>query len=104
MQVPIDYCESNGKHRIYKCDFYLIDSDEYIEIKGDYMMNKNNELKVFYESDNQSKLDAKTKCMKDNGVKIISKKEIKPFIDYFKKKCTIPIIDNRTNKINKNLC
>lgn len=103
MQVPIDYCESNGKHRIYKCDFYLINSDEYIEVKGDYMMNKNNELKVFYESDNQSKLDAKTKCMKEHNVKIISKKEIKPFIDYFKKNCTIPIIDNRTKKINADL-
>lgn len=103
MQVPIDYCESNGKHRIYKCDFYLIDSDEYIEIKGDYMMNKNNELKTFYESDNQSKLDAKTKCMKEHNVKIISKKEIKSFIDYFKKNCTIPIIDNRTKKINADL-
>ena len=104
MQVPIDYCESNGKHRIYKCDFYLIDSDEYIEIKGDYMMNENDELKVVYESDNQSKLDAKTKCMKEYNVKIISKKEIKSFIDYFKKNCTIPIIDNRIKKINTNLC
>lgn len=68
------------------------------------MMNKNNELKTFYESDNQSKLDTKTKCMKEHNVKIISKKEIKPFIDYFKKNCTIPIIDNRTKKINTNLC
>lgn len=67
-------------------------------------MNKNNELKTFYESDNQSKLDTKTKCMKEHNVKIISKKEIKPFIDYFKKNCTIPIIDNRTKKINTNLC
>ena len=54
---------------------------------------------------NYLKLDAKTKCMKEHNVKIISKKEIKPFIDYFKKKnCIIPIIDNRTKKINTNLC
>lgn len=63
-----------------------------------------NYKKVAYPNDNQSKLDAKTKCMKEHNVKIISKKEIKPFIYYFKKNCTIPIIDNRTKKINTKLC
>ena len=103
MQVPLEYEYKNKKYR-YFCDFYLIDSNEYVEIKNPKCLNENGNLKVAYPNDNQSKLDAKTKCMKEHNVKIISKKEIKPFIDYFKKNCIIPIIDNRTKKINTNLC
>lgn len=103
MQVPLEYKYENKKCR-YFCDFYLIDSNEYVEIKNPTCLNENGNLKVAYPNDNQSKLDAKTKCMKEHNVKIISKKEIKPFIDYFKKNCTIPIIDNRTKKINTHLC
>lgn len=105
MQVPIDYCESNGKHRIYKCDFYLIDSDRYVEIKNPKCLNEKGELVEFYESDSKSKITAKNKCMIDHNVKIISKKEIKPYVKYFKENCKIPIIDAKTNQAsNKIYC
>ena len=37
----------NGKERIYKCDFYLIDYNLYIEIKykKTYLYGKNEQLK-----------------------------------------------------------
>lgn len=97
-QVPIDYYEDNGKHRVYKCDFYLIDSDEYVEIKNPKCLNEKGELVEFYESDSESKIYAKNKCMIEHNVKIISKKEIKFYMKYFKENCNIPIIDARKNK------
>ena len=103
MQVPFDY-EFEDKKCVYFCDFHLIDTDEYVEIKGNHMVDEQGNLIEIYDNDDQNKLDCKLKCMKEHNVKIISKKEIKPFIDYFKKNCTIPIIDNRTKKINTNLC
>jgi len=95
MQIPMDYYEDNGKHRVYKCDFYLIDSDEYIEIKNPKCLNEKGELIEFYKSDSKSKINAKYKCMIEHNVKIISKEKIEFYMEYFKKNCKIPIIDAR---------
>lgn len=99
MQVPLSYKEGN-EDRTYLCDFYLIDTDELIEIKNPRCLDENGNLKIFYKSDSQSKLDAKNKCMIDNNVKILSKNEMKPYVDYFRKNCKIPIINNKTNEIS----
>lgn len=99
MQVPLSYKEGN-KDRIYLCDFYLIDTDELIEIKNPRCLDENGNLKTFYKNDSQSKLNAKNKCMIDNNVKILSKNEMKPYVDYFRENCKIPIINNKTNEIS----
>ena len=99
MQVPLSYKEGN-KDRTYLCDFYLIDTDELIEIKNPRCLDENGNLKTFYKNDSQSKLNAKNKCMIDNNVKILSKNEMKPYVDYFRENCKIPIINNKTNEIS----
>ena len=38
--------------------------------------------------------------MIDNNVKILSKNEMKPYVDYFRENCKIPIINNKTNEIS----
>ena len=43
------------------------------------------------------------KCMIDYNVKIISKKEIKPYVKYFKENCKIPIINAKTNQVSNKI-
>ena len=100
-QVSINYYEDNGKYRVYKCDLHLLDTNEYIEIKGDQMLDENGNLKVFYKSDTPSKINAKKKCMIENKIIILSRKEVEQYFNYFKENCKIPIINNRTNEIGK---
>lgn len=54
------YIDSNGKRRTYTPDFYLVDSDKYIEVKG------------YEKEDDQYKID----CLKNNGINIEMVKEI----------------------------
>lgn len=98
-EYPFDYYFDNKKC-VYLCDFHLIDTNEFIEIKGSHMIDVNGNLKEHYNNDNQNKLNAKTKCMIDNHVKIISKNEIKFYVNYFKENCNDVIIDNKTKEIN----
>lgn len=101
-QIPLIYNFKN-KSYFYLCDFYLIDTDEYVEIKNPQCLDENGNLKIYYKNDNQSKLDAKNKCMIDHNVKIISKKEIKFYVDYFKQNCKIPIINAKTNQVSNKI-
>ena len=67
---------SRGKHfkyfidgisHIYECDFLL--NGENVEIKGNHLINENMELIDFY--GDKHVLTEKTKCLRDNNVKII---------------------------------
>lgn len=75
-----EYYFENKKH-IYECDF-KIDNENY-EIKGSQYLDKNNNLYFPYINDKKVNVDklkklwnAKSKCMIENNVKIISEKEI----------------------------
>lgn len=65
------YMMNNQVHKYFP-DFLV--NDEYIEIKGNHMINENMELIDTY--NNKKILYEKTKCLKDNNVKIILSNDI----------------------------
>lgn len=71
---PIDYYdEEKQKYRKYFPDFIV--ADEYIEIKGDFLMEGNN-----------LKDKGKQKVIEEYEVGLITKEEIKPYLEYAKAK------------------
>ena len=81
--ISIEYTYNNKKH-YYFPDFKI--KNELYEIKADYFLDKNKNLKNVYKTDNKEKLLEKTKCMKNNNVKILTYKDIKPILDYINEK------------------
>lgn len=77
------YEDAEGKTHSYYPDFKI--NNKLFEIKGSHMLDDQNNLIDFYgKGENQALLIAKQKCLEDNNVVIISKKEIKPMINAIK--------------------
>ena len=85
--------EFDGKIHRYECDFIV--NDKNVEIKGNQYLDENEEL--YFPYTKQTKIDsiekqkqwnAKQKCMEENNVQIISKKEINSIIKIVDEKYT----------------
>ena len=85
--------EFDGKIHRYECDFIV--NDKNVEIKGNQYLDENEEL--YFPYTKQTKIDsiekqkqwnAKQKCMEENNVQIISKKEIDSIIKIVDEKYT----------------
>lgn len=80
--VKFEYTYNNVKH-YYFPDFLY--NGALIEIKGDHLLDDNNKLKDGYNSNIQEGLlNAKQRCMDDNGVIIWRKSDIRFAIDWCK--------------------
>lgn len=83
-----EYKDENEKTHTYELDF-VVDNNgkqEYIEIKRPQFFNNKGELcNIFGKKQNEDLSKAKFKCMKENNVKILSKHEIAPILDYINK-------------------
>jgi len=71
------------KDYIYQPDFLV--ENKLVEIKGDQFFEGNKLINPF-DRKLDCKAEAKQKCMIENNVKIISKKEIKKYLDYVNSK------------------
>lgn len=79
------YKDLEGKTHPYYPDFKI--NNRLFEIKGSHMMDNQGNLIDFYgKGKNQALFEAKQKCMEENNVIVISKKEIKPMIKEIKAK------------------
>ena len=87
----------NGKLHRYIPDF--ITENKIVEIKGDHLIDDDNNLIDFYKNRDKDVLLAKTQCMFDNVDEIITRKDIKPMIEVVKQKFGAHYIDQF--KINK---
>ena len=83
-EVALEYYYK-GKRRHYMADFRIRGS-EYIEIKGGHFLDDANNLRGVFGEFDEGLVEAKNKCMKENNVRIISDKEIKPYLKYVKEK------------------
>lgn len=98
-QHKFKYKDLNGKEHTYKCDFYLIDSNEFIEIKNPSFLTEDGKLRTIYKKGlTEEKLeernmieDCKMKCMKENNVKIIT--DISFYKSWFDENCKYLIIE-----------
>ena len=98
-QYKFKYKDLNGKEHIYKCDFYLIDSNEFIEIKNPSFLTEDGKLRTIYKKGLTKKQleernmieDCKMKCMKENNVKIIT--DISFYKNWFDENCKDLIIE-----------
>ena len=79
----IEYVDDNGDSRLYFPDFKI--GNDLIEIKGGHLINENNELIDFK---TKQVLHNKTRCLKDNNVKILLKEDIIPYLEYIDKTYT----------------
>lgn len=93
-ELRIKYISDDGKVSYYFPDFEI--NGEIIEIKGDHFLNEKNELINPY--DNNKLNLAKTKCMKDNNVRIIRFSELKEVYDYVESKYGKDFIKNQKLK------
>ena len=95
------YLSDDGKKHRYLPDFLI--NNEYIEIKGNHLIDNNNNL---INPRTQKILIEKTKCLKDNNVKIINENDIKKYLEYINDHYGIKYLDsfkvkkNVKNKIN----
>lgn len=98
-QYKFKYNDLNGKERIYKCDFYLIDTNEFIEIKNPSFITEDGKLRTIYKkglSGEQLKErdmieDCKMKCMKEHNVKILT--DVSFYKKWFEENCKDLIIE-----------
>lgn len=69
----------NGKSHEYIPDFYLPNTNEFIEIKGDYFFDKNGKFFDPYDKTEEGYKNAELKwnCMMENQVKVYTGKELK---------------------------
>lgn len=74
-----------SSYHYYHVDFLLVDTNEYIEIKGPRFLSKNNVL-LDYQMKSTKFTKAKQKCMNKNNVKIISIDIYKIYMEYCAKK------------------
>lgn len=68
----------NGKSHEYIPDFYLPNTNEFIEIKGDYFFDKNGKFFDPYDKTEEGYKNAELKwnCMMENNVKVYTSKEL----------------------------
>jgi len=98
-QYKFKYKDLNGKEHIYKCDFHLIDSDDFIEIKNPSFLTEDGKLRTIYKKGLTEKQleernmmeDCKMKCMEENNVKIIT--DISFYKNWFDENCKDLIIE-----------
>ena len=98
-QYKFKYKDLNGKEHIYKCDFHLINSNEFIEIKNPSFLTEDGKLRTIYKKGlTEEQLeernmieDCKMKCMKENNVKIIM--DISFYKNWFDENCKDLIIE-----------
>ena len=77
-----EYFINDEKH-IYECDFFV--NNKNVEIKGNHLIDENGNLSQM-PTDEQNK--CKQKCMEENNVQIISKKEMESIIKIVDEKYT----------------
>ena len=82
----------NGEKHYYFPDF--IYKNEIMEIKGNHLIDENNNLIDTYHNTPKELLLAKQECMKDNNVKIIKEKDLKFVVEYVKKSYGSSFIKN----------
>ena len=78
----ISYLDQNGKSRLYRPDFYIIDTDQLVEIKGDQFFNNDGTMKNPYDRQYDVSMELKHQCMLANNVKIIRNDEYQQYIVY----------------------
>lgn len=69
------------KTHYYIPDF-LLNQEQFVEIKGDYFLDENQNLKKVFDGQDEDKIQAKNTCMKNNNIRIISSPEINKYLDY----------------------
>lgn len=79
----LHYIDEEGKERTYMPDFLMLEGHQFVEIKGDQFIGEDG---VLIDPWDKLKRQAKYDCMVKNNVKILSKEEITPYIDYCSKK------------------
>ena len=80
----LEYTTDDCMKRYYYPDF--ICDGVLIEIKGEHLLDENKKLKKCYKDQDQYILDAKQKCIENNNVMILSRKDIDFAFEYFNKK------------------
>ena len=83
--VRFEYTFDN-KTRYYHPDFYLIDDNVFVEIKGDQFFNKDGVMKNPFDNDQSGIYRAKQQCMVKNHIKIIRSDEYSIYLQYVSKK------------------
>lgn len=78
------YYEFNGKQKRYEPDFQV--NDEFIEIKGDQFIDKDNNLINPYNDNKNLQYKAKLDCMIKNSIKILKRLDMLPIFCYIKEK------------------
>lgn len=81
----LSYKTKDGKTRKYFPDFKI--GDSYIEIKGNHLIDEDNNLDNniyadYEDNKNREVYIAKKECMEKFNVKILKDEEIKPYLDY----------------------
>ena len=79
----IHYVDENNKEHIYTPDFWIIDTDEIIDIKGNQFFDNKGNLVVAY---NNCSWKLLYDVMLLHHVKLIRKNEIKQYLDYILQK------------------
>ncbi len=85
-EMSLKYEDGKGVQRFYFPDFKV--NGKLVEIKGDQFINDNGEYRNPYDREGATNhiYEAKRKCMQDNGVEIMSACEIRPYVEYCRKK------------------
>ncbi len=79
----LHYIDEEGKERTYMPDFLMLKGHQFVEIKGDQFIGEDG---VLIDPWDKQKRQAKYDCMVKNNVRILSKEEITPYIEYCSKK------------------
>ena len=80
----LEYFVNGEKHK-YEVDFVV--NGVLVEIKGRHLLGENGNLvNPFHDNQTTERLKAKSDCMRENGVKIISDDEIKVYLNYISTK------------------
>lgn len=76
--VTFKWIDTHGKEHTYIPDFELLDTHEYIEIKGNHFFDKHGNFIDPYDTSDEGRANAKLKyeCMMKAGVKILTSKEL----------------------------
>ena len=84
--IHFKYKDDKGKIHCYYPDFKV--NEKYVEIKGDQFIKKNGEYRNPYDKSHKTDdiYENKRKCMIENNIIVISRKEIGKYISYCRKK------------------
>ena len=74
----------NNRNYYYVPDF-KINNSILIEIKGNYFLDENENLKSVFNGQESEKIETKNLCMKNNNIRIITSPEINKYLNYVKK-------------------